>query len=317
MRSQLDPVIQAVTRAARHIGAKLPHQQASDVAYSYRTATPGAIAMDQHSMSDWLDRHVPGVLGTPARRLAEREHVRLVRRRHGRAVGAQLDRLLPDPRPGRRRALARARRQRPGHRRHGQRACRRATLVPETPLEAIRRRHDGTYELRLTGVAAAAGLRLRGADHPVHDDALGGLHATPGSVSTPSTASSSWAWGPTARCWSSTTAASSTSRPRSGSGAAAWSSRRRRSTRGRARCCSAVRRRCSRCTRAAAPARRPSPTRGRSTDPARNHCCARRSAGSTRRSRARRSTSTATPGRTGGPATRGRWGPTRRSCPAR
>ena len=104
------------------------------------------------SMFDWLDRHVPGVLGHARRRLAEREHVRLVRPGHGRPVGDRLDRLLPDPLPRRGRALARARRQRPGDRRRRARLPK-GTLVPETPLEAIRRRHDGRYELRFTGVA--------------------------------------------------------------------------------------------------------------------------------------------------------------------
>jgi monoamine oxidase len=152
LRPQLDPIVEAVTRAARHIGAKLPHHQASDVAYSYKTATPGAIAMDQHSMSDWLDRHVPGVLGTPIGDWLNESMCGW--------YGLDMDGLsavnwidyflIPWPGGDERWHVA------GGNDRVTDGVVARlpkGALVPETPLEAIRRRHDGTYELRFTGLA--------------------------------------------------------------------------------------------------------------------------------------------------------------------
>jgi monoamine oxidase len=68
------PIIKEVIRAAIEIGSlppgtkrngRGPHQLgATDTAYSYGTATPAAIQMDQLTMSEWLDRNVPGVIGS-------------------------------------------------------------------------------------------------------------------------------------------------------------------------------------------------------------------------------------------------------------
>ena len=54
-----------VTKAARKIGVIGPGGKVSTAAITYGTATPAAALMDQVSMADWLDAHVPGVIGTP------------------------------------------------------------------------------------------------------------------------------------------------------------------------------------------------------------------------------------------------------------
>ena len=58
---ELDRITTAVKAAARQVGVIGPNGKASDVAYSYGTATPGARQMDGLNMREWLDQHVPGV----------------------------------------------------------------------------------------------------------------------------------------------------------------------------------------------------------------------------------------------------------------
>jgi monoamine oxidase len=58
---QMERIRAAVTTAAKRIGVIGANGKATDRAMSYRTATPGAVEIDQRSMAEWLDHHVPGV----------------------------------------------------------------------------------------------------------------------------------------------------------------------------------------------------------------------------------------------------------------
>ncbi|HTG47692.1 MAG TPA: NAD(P)/FAD-dependent oxidoreductase [Actinomycetota bacterium] len=55
----------AATAAARRVGLLHDRGKIRMAAISAGTATPAAVAMDALSMSAWLDREVPGVLGSP------------------------------------------------------------------------------------------------------------------------------------------------------------------------------------------------------------------------------------------------------------
>ncbi len=60
----MDPVQAAVAHEARRVGVLRARGRVDTSAYSYPTATPKAIAVDQLSMAEWLETHVPGVLGS-------------------------------------------------------------------------------------------------------------------------------------------------------------------------------------------------------------------------------------------------------------
>ena len=59
VNDQLDRITTAVKAAARQVGVIGPNGKASDVAYPYGTATPGARQMDGLNMREWLDRARP------------------------------------------------------------------------------------------------------------------------------------------------------------------------------------------------------------------------------------------------------------------
>jgi monoamine oxidase len=152
LRSQLDPLIAEVKRAARDVGVIRPGHEPSDAAYSYRTATPEAVEMDRLSMLDWLDQHVPGVSGTPVGDWLNESMCGW--------YGLDMDRLsacswfdyflIPYPGGDERWHV------RGGNDQVTDGVAQRlpaGALVPGTPLEAIRLRHDGSYELRFRGVA--------------------------------------------------------------------------------------------------------------------------------------------------------------------
>ena len=61
VNDQLDRITTVVKAEARRIGVTGAQGKSSDVAYSYGTATPGARQMDELNMREWLDQHVPGV----------------------------------------------------------------------------------------------------------------------------------------------------------------------------------------------------------------------------------------------------------------
>ncbi len=58
------PVQRAVAREARRVGVLRRDGRVDTAAYSYPTASPRAVAVDQLSMAEWLEMHVPGVLGS-------------------------------------------------------------------------------------------------------------------------------------------------------------------------------------------------------------------------------------------------------------
>jgi monoamine oxidase len=63
VNAQLNRISAAVTAQARRVGVIGANGKASDVAYSYGTATAGARQMDELTMREWIDQHVPGVSG--------------------------------------------------------------------------------------------------------------------------------------------------------------------------------------------------------------------------------------------------------------
>jgi monoamine oxidase len=64
IRPQVERIKAKVARDAKRIGVIGSNGKASDKAYSFGTATPGAIRMDQLSMAEWLEANVPGVMGS-------------------------------------------------------------------------------------------------------------------------------------------------------------------------------------------------------------------------------------------------------------
>jgi monoamine oxidase len=66
IQDQIHPIAAAVTEEAKRIGV-IPAGggEATDAAFSYGTATPAAVELDQMSMSEWLDANAPGVTASP------------------------------------------------------------------------------------------------------------------------------------------------------------------------------------------------------------------------------------------------------------
>jgi monoamine oxidase len=153
IQEQLEPVVAAVEAEARRIGVIEPGRRPSSAPISYGSATPAAVELDALSMAEWLDREVPGVVGSslgayldasmsgwyglemdqlsactwmdyfviPAPGADERWHVR--------GGNDQVPTLLADALPE-------------------------GVLRLEAPLEAVRARDDGTYELRFGGLGS-------------------------------------------------------------------------------------------------------------------------------------------------------------------
>ncbi|MGZ8592996.1 MAG: flavin monoamine oxidase family protein [Actinomycetota bacterium] len=152
LREQLEPVAEAAEVEARRIGVLRDGRRPNVRAMAYGTATPAAIELDARSMAEWLEEHVPGVLGSPLGSYLDASMAGW--------YGLEMDRLsactwidyfvLPWPgaderwrvRGGNDRVTTRlAERLAPG------------SLRLEAPLEAMRARANGTYELRFGGVA--------------------------------------------------------------------------------------------------------------------------------------------------------------------
>jgi monoamine oxidase len=64
IKAEMKPVQPAVTAAARKIGLLTAGGKVNMAAISWPTATPAAIAMDQLSMAEWLEQHVPGLVSS-------------------------------------------------------------------------------------------------------------------------------------------------------------------------------------------------------------------------------------------------------------
>jgi monoamine oxidase len=145
------PVQAAVTREARRVGVLREHGRVVTAAYSYPTATPRAVIVDQLSMAEWLETHVPGVLGS---RLGE-----WLDQTMSGWYGLNMDRLsalnwidyLIVPYPG-------ADERWHVHGGNDHVIHRAAATLPAgsihsgTPLRAIRRRAGGSYALDFDGV---------------------------------------------------------------------------------------------------------------------------------------------------------------------
>jgi monoamine oxidase len=156
-RSKIDewlaPISDAVEREARAIGVIRDDRPPSMAAMSHGTATEQARTLDAMSMADWLDANVPGVTGTPTGAYLDMSMAGW--------YGLEMDRLsactwidyfvIPTPGADER-----------WHVRGGndQVTTLLADALPDgvlhmgTPMEAMRKVGDGSYELRFTGVAA-------------------------------------------------------------------------------------------------------------------------------------------------------------------
>src|SRR6476646_438324 len=64
IRPQMSRIARAAEAQARRLGVLHPNGSVTQGPISYPTATAQARAVDQLSMTEWLDRHVPGVVGT-------------------------------------------------------------------------------------------------------------------------------------------------------------------------------------------------------------------------------------------------------------
>jgi len=64
IRPQMNRIASAANAEARRLGVLRPNGSVTQNPISYPTATEHARQVDQLSMTEWLDRHVPGVVGT-------------------------------------------------------------------------------------------------------------------------------------------------------------------------------------------------------------------------------------------------------------
>ena len=148
------PVQAAVAQEARRVGVLRGHGQIDTAAYSYPTATPQAVAVDRLSMAEWLETHVPGVLGSGLGEWLDHTMSGW--------YGLNMDRLsalnwidyLIVPYPGAdERWHVRAGNDQVIHRAAATLPA--ASIHTGTPLRAIRRRASGSYALNFDGVPRA------------------------------------------------------------------------------------------------------------------------------------------------------------------
>ena len=151
VNDQLDRITTVVKAEARRIGVTGAQGKSSDVAYSYGTATPGARQMDELNMREWLDQHVPGVSGDVKTFLDQAMSGWYGLDMAGLSALNWMDYLvIPYPGGDER-----------WHVKHGNdqvpvlaaKALPAGTVQLESPLQALIKRSDGTYELRLGGSA--------------------------------------------------------------------------------------------------------------------------------------------------------------------
>lgn len=153
LREQLDPIVAAVEAEARRIGVIAPGREPSIEPISYGTATPQAVELDALSMAEWLDASVPGVVGSPLGSYLDESMSGW--------YGLEMDQLsactwmdyfvLPWPDADERWHVRGGNDQVPTLLADG---LPQDALTLESPLEAMRRRGDGSFELVFGGVGA-------------------------------------------------------------------------------------------------------------------------------------------------------------------
>ncbi|MEX2421247.1 MAG: FAD-dependent oxidoreductase, partial [Actinomycetota bacterium] len=153
LREQLAPIAAAVEEEARRIGVIVPGARPSRAAFSFGSATPEAVELDQLSMAEWLDANVPGMTGEPIGSYLDMSMAGW--------YGLEMDQLsactwmdyfvIPAPGADERWRIR-------GGNDHVTTmladALPEGTLHLETPLEAMRVRSDGSYELGFDGIAS-------------------------------------------------------------------------------------------------------------------------------------------------------------------
>ncbi len=153
LNAELSRISAAVTAQARRAGVIGEGGKASDVAYSYGTATAEARQMDELNMREWIDQHVPGVPADVKTFLDQTMSGWYGLDMAGLSALNWID-LLVIPYPGGDERW---------HVKHGndQVPTLAATALPagtaqlESPLQALVKRADGRYELRFGGSAAS------------------------------------------------------------------------------------------------------------------------------------------------------------------
>ena len=154
LNDQLDRIARAVEAEARRIGVIGDGRRPSARAISYGSATPRAIELDAISMAEWLDARIPGVLREPIGAYLDASMAGWYglemdqlsactwmdyfvipapgadERWHVRGGNDQVPNLLADRLP-------------------------QGTLHLDAPLEAMRIRSDGAYELRFGGATSS------------------------------------------------------------------------------------------------------------------------------------------------------------------
>src|SRR5207237_5326616 len=137
----------------RRIGVTGANGKSSEAAYSYGTATAGSRQMDELSMREWIDRHVPGIPGDVKTFLDQTMSGWYGLDMAGLSALNWIDFLLIAYPGGDER----------WHVRHGNdqvpvlaaRALPAGTTRLGSPLQAVIRRPGGTYELRFGGSASS------------------------------------------------------------------------------------------------------------------------------------------------------------------
>ena len=151
LNAQLRRISVAVTAQARQVGVIGANGNASDLAYSYGTATVAARQMDELNMREWIDEHVPGVPADVKTFLDQTMSGWYGLDMAGLSALNWID-FLVIPYPGGDERW---------HVRHGNdqvprlaaQALPAGTVQLESPLRTLRKRADGSYELRFGGSA--------------------------------------------------------------------------------------------------------------------------------------------------------------------
>jgi monoamine oxidase len=151
--AQMDRISAVVRKQARRIGVTAEGRKPSDVAYFYGTATAGSRQMDELNMREWVDQNVPGVSEDVKTFLDQTMSGWYGLDMAGLSALNWIDFLIiPSPGGDER-----------WHVRHGNdqvpvvaaKALPAGTTQLESPLQAVIKRADDTYELRFGGSASS------------------------------------------------------------------------------------------------------------------------------------------------------------------